>query len=313
MLFKRLKLLKTNHLTLLAGWLIMMVAGCTGATPATETLLPSPAPFTATSLPTLMSTPTLAFIPIITQTSDPALQATARAEAENQLNIIQTSFGAPIRVDLPQGWQVANAALPLSEGVDVGLIAVVPTEQIPEITASAPASATEEADATSGSLGFLPFTIYRGPVTGGMGNITVIWGFRNVTTATPLQEGGAQLFLRGDAIRLLNMALIDPGCNVGIDEDREFIVAGEPAIGAYFASADCPPLPDGSPPLDDIRGWFAITQRENVNFAFYTYTEPVEALDGPAQQELQAIVENLEIDFSLLPSATREATSEVLP
>jgi hypothetical protein len=188
---------------------------------------------------------------------------------------------------------------------------VVPTEQIPELTSSS--LATEEAEVATNGLGFLPFTIYRGPVTGGTGYIALIWGFRNVTTATPLQEGGAQVFLRGDAIRLLNMALIDPGCNIGIDDDREFIVAGEPAIGAYFAAVDCPPLEDGSPALDDIRGWFAITQRENVNFAFYTYTEPVEALDGPAQQELQTMVENLRIDFSLLPGASADSTSEVTP
>jgi hypothetical protein len=289
---------------ILVGWLLVFSA-CSAVSPVTETPLPSP---TASPLPTLQPTPT--DVPLfITATVDTAEQATSQAEGDNVLDIIQVDFGAPIRIDLPEGWQVANAALPLSEGSDVGLIAVVPTEQIPELTASA--VATEEATAMSGSLGFLPFTIYQGPVTGGTGTITVIWGFRNVTTATPLQESGAQIYLRGDAIRLLNMALIDPGCNIGIDEDREFIVAGEPAIGAYFAAVECPPLPDGSPGLDDIRGWFTITQRENVNFAFYTYTEPVEALDGPAQQELQTIVENLEIDFSLLPGASTEPTPEV--
>lgn len=286
------------------GCFTLISAGCTGATtPATQLpAVTSEASATASPLPTLMSTPTLDFLPFITATIDPAAQATAQAEAQNLLDIIQTSFGAPIRIDLPEQWASANAALPLSEGVDVGLIAVVPTEQIPEITASAPA-AEEGVDPASGALGFLPFTIYRGPVTGGVGYIAVIWGFRNVTTAAPFQEGGAQLYLRGDAIRLLNLALLDPGCNVGIDDDREFIIAGEPAIGAYFASVDCPPSFDGSPGLADIRGWFAITQRENVNFAFYTYTEPAEVLDGPAQQELQALVENLEIDFSLLPGA----------
>jgi hypothetical protein len=305
--------LKAAVISLVVGCLGILVSGCAGLNPS-PTLSPSPeATLTASPLPTLMFTPTDEPL-FITATVDPQLQATARAEGDNVLDIIQMNFGAPIRIDLPQGWQVGNAALPLSEGVDVGLVAVIPTEQIPELTASAPA--TEEVDPASGSLGFLPFTIYRGPVTGGTGYITVIWGFRNVTTATPLQEGGAQVFLRGDAIRLLNMAVIDPGCNVGIDEDREFIVSGEPAIGAYFAAVECPPPADGSAPLEDIRGWFAITQRENVNFAFYMYTEPVDALDGPAQQELQTIVENLQIDFSLLPGqsdATAEATSEVAP
>ncbi len=282
-----------------------LLLGCTGTPSETDTSTFTPT-LTATPLPTLMPTPSLSFLPFITETADPAAQATARAEAENILDVIQTGFGAPIRINLPGQWQSADAALPLSDGIDVGLVAVVATEQVPELTASAPVDADPAATATAvtgGSLGFLPFTVYRGPVTGGMGYITVIWGFRNVTTATAFQEGGAQIYLRGDAIRLLNLALLDPGCNVGIDEDREFIVAGEPAIGAYFAAVDCPPLMDGSPGLPDIRGWFAVTQRENVNFAFYMYTEPAEVLNGPAQGELQALVENLEIDFSLLPGA----------
>lgn len=283
----------------LLGCLGLLFAGCTGASSVTDTPPASTPAVTETPLPTLMATPTLSFIPFITATMDPDAQATARAEAENVLDVIRTSFGAPIRIELPAQWQSGNAALPVSDGADVGLIAVVATEQVPELTASAPVNGTEEASA--GSIGFLPFTVYRGPVTGGTGYITVIWGFRNVTTAAPFQEGGAQVYLRGDAIRLLNLTLLDPGCNVGIDDDREFIVAGEPAIGAYFAAVECPPLMDGSPGLPDIRGWFAITQRENVNFAFYMYTEPADALNGPAQQELQALVENLEIDFSLLP------------
>src|SRR5690606_32631706 len=162
----------------LLGCLGLLVAGCTGASSVTDNPPATWTPAaTETPLPTLMSTSTLSFIPFITETISPDAQATARAEAESMLDVIRTSFGAPIRIDLPAQWQSGNAALPVSDGADVGLIAVVATEQVPELTASAPADATEEA-AAAGSMGFLPFTVYRGPVTGGTGYITVIWGFR---------------------------------------------------------------------------------------------------------------------------------------
>src|SRR5690606_23062128 len=121
---------------------------CTGTPSETDTSTFTPT-LTATPLPTLMPTPSLSFLPFITETADPAAQATARAEAENILDVIQTGFGAPIRINLPGQWQSADAALPLSDGIDVGLVAVVATEQVPELTASAPVDADPAATATA--------------------------------------------------------------------------------------------------------------------------------------------------------------------
>jgi hypothetical protein len=187
--------------------------------------------------------------------------------------IIQTDLIAPIRIEIPTTWQAGSAAIPMAEGGGV-----------PELG------------------GMLPFSVYTGPVTGGTGYIVLVWGFRNITTANPGQEAGAQLFLRGDAIRLLNLAVLDPDCNIGIDVDREFVVGTIRAIGAYWASEGCPALPDGTPGLPDARGWFAITRQNDINFSFYVYTEPPDALNGAAQTELQTIMESVVFDFSLLPT-----------
>ncbi|MBC8099780.1 MAG: hypothetical protein H7Y11_10085 [Armatimonadetes bacterium] len=194
--------------------------------------------------------------------------------------LVITDLIAPIRIALPEGWLVGQAVVP------------------DDLPFSGTALQTSEG---VGAFGLLPFTVYKGPVTGGTGYIILVWGFRNVTSVSPGKESGAQLFLRGDGIRLLNVIISDPDCNIGIDVDREFAVGEQVAIGAYWAAIECPALADGTPGLPDSRGWFAVTRQNDLNFAFYVYTEPIVALDGAAQTELQAIMDSVVFDFSLLP------------
>lgn len=147
----------------------------------------------------------------------------------------------------------------------------------------------------------IPFAVYRGAVTGGTGNIVLLWGFPNLlladgpqATITPemLEEG---LWL--DGLRLLRLAIVEPGCNVGTDLRREYSVGGLTAVGTQFAAVDCPELAD-------TRGWFAGLRQFNLNFVFYVYTEPIEAMDS-AQEELQAILDT--VLFTAPPTPTPES------
>jgi len=140
----------------------------------------------------------------------------------------------------------------------------------------------------------VPVAVYSGPVTGGTGTIVLLWGFPNIVSpdsdGEPLQT---DLYL--DGLRLLRMAVVEADCNVGTDLRRDDIVGGLAAVGASFAAVDCPELPD-------TRGWFAGLRQNGLNFVFYNYTDPIEAMDGPAEAELRAILDS--VAFLPVPQAT---------
>lgn len=256
---------------------LLMLAACSGTGVPTGIPIPTS---TLTSVPTLTMTPAPEFITFITETFAPSTPEPTGVVVIDP--VIETDLVVPIRLTLPENWLMANAAIQMPDG--------------------------------GTTLGLLPFSIYRGPVTGGTGYITVVWGFRNITTAQPLQESGAQINLRADGIRLLNLAVLDPGCNIGIDVDREFKIGEGFGAGAYFAAQDCPALPDGTPGLPDTKGWFVVTQQSDaisgidLNFAFYLYTDPATAMDGAALSELQAIMDSVVFDLSLLPTPAPDVT-----
>jgi hypothetical protein len=115
----------------------------------------------------------------------------------------------------------------------------------------------------------------------------------------------------------LNLAVLDPGCNIGVDVDREFKIGAGYGAGAYFAATDCPDLPDGTPRLSDTKGWFVVTQQHDeatgidLNFAFYIYTDPAAAVDGAALGELQTMMDSIVFDLAMLPQPEAE-TPEVI-
>jgi hypothetical protein len=142
----------------------------------------------------------------------------------------------------------------------------------------------------------VPFAFYQGPVTGGVGTIVLLWGFPNLVRANVPPGSDVQPDVWIDATRLLRLAIFEEGCNVGTDLRRNYSVGGMQAVGTQFAAVDCPEL-------GDTRGWFAALRQFNVNFVFYIYTEPITAMDGAAQGELQAILDSVQF---VLPEATHE-------
>jgi hypothetical protein len=269
---------------------MVMLAACVSAPPS-----PTPEPIpTNTAVPTNTPNPTSTSTPppiateeVASATEELAVDGTPVSTIEP---LIVTDLVVPIRIDLPEGWLTGSSAVASEVGEEFIGTALMLDEGL--------------------GVPFLPFTIYRGPVTGGTGYITVVWGFQNITTATYGLQEQAQIDLRGDGVRLLNIAVLEAGCNIGFDVDREFAIGNTLGAGAYFAANNCP-APEGStvrPP--DVKGWFLVTQQNGINFAFYAYTEPGEAMDGEALNELQAIMDSIVFDMSLLPerlAVTEEA------
>ncbi len=244
--------------------LCLWSAACAPAPAPTSTPLPP----SQTPVPTSTSTPeptaTLTFTPQPTLPPQTPSPGVTRIPLEP---LIRTDLSAPLTIDLPETWTVLfEDALPMQEGAGIGM---------------------------------LPFSVYTGPVQGGTGFISVIWAFPNITSCVPeiipgMVGSEPVVNLRSDGLRLLYLAMVEPGCRLGTD-DRTFMVGDREAEGGYFAAEDCPELPD-------VRGWFAALQVENINFAFYVYAEPIQAMDDPAvRAALQAIMDTIRFDMSLLP------------
>jgi len=214
------------------------------------------------------STPT-AIVTLGPSIEPPTLTPTLFVPTDDRIPVtlnpsVLTDLEAPLRIDVPDGWAYASDALmlPGAEGMSV-----------------------------------VPFSLYQGAVTGGQGTIVILWAFENVVPISPSGGGstmGINLF--ADGLRLLLFTVIEPECNFSYDETQTFTVGSLNGQGAYFVADDCP----GG--LPSMRGWFSAMSVNRLNFAFYAYTEPRDALDGPALQELQAILDTVEIDLSLLPT-----------
>ena len=147
-----------------------------------------------------------------------------------------------------------------------------------------------------GELRAVPFSFYTGPVTGGQGFIVMLWDFPNVIGNPFLESGQPNLY--HDGLRYLRLLIVEAECNIGTDVQKIYEVAGREANGTIFSAIDCPDE------LPDTRGWFAGVWEQNVPFLFYAYTDPITAMDGDAQEELQAILDSAVFDLN------REDTGE---
>jgi len=126
---------------------------------------------------------------------------------------------------------------------------------------------------------------YEGPVTGGTGKILIFWAFPNmVDPFTQQGEPIPESDLWSDGLRLFRLAMVDRGCNSGTDLKRTYRIGNLSASGTQFSIIDCPESPN-------TRGWFAGVRVKDINFVFFVYAEPIEAMDT-ADGELQAILDS---------------------
>lgn len=191
--------------------------------------------------------------------------ATAETTPEAAITIeplLDDALQPPITLELPSGWRAGYATLLL-----------------------------EDLDGPRG----VPVAVYSGPVTGGEGTIVLLWGFPNIVSPSNPSGEPLQTDLYLDGLRLLRMAVVEADCNIGTDLRRDDAVGGLAAVGSTFAAVDCPELPD-------TRGWFAGLRQNGLNYLFYTYADPIAAMDGPAEAELRAILDS--VHFLPLPAAT---------
>lgn len=152
-----------------------------------------------------------------------------------------------------------------------------------------------------GELAYVPFALYTGPVTGGTGNIVVLWDY--VSVVNPLDAEFSQPTPWLDGLRLLRTLVVERTCNIGTGPQRTYRVGDREGIGTSFSAVDCDVaniiLPDGMTPtpipdaLPDTRGWFAALNVDGMNMAFYVYTDPIDAMDGSARAELQGILDSI--------------------
>lgn len=137
-----------------------------------------------------------------------------------------------------------------------------------------------------GEVTYVPIALYQGPVTGGEGTIVLVWNFRSITAGNPFQSGVGTPNLYVDGLRLLRSLVFDPRCNIGTDLERDYRVGGLPATGTQYSAVTCPDTPDS-------RGWFAGLNVNGVNFVFYTYTDPIDAMRDNVPADLQAILDSV--------------------
>lgn len=193
----------------------------------------------------------------------PDLDATADPEATEPPLVITVEpllgerVPPPFTVDLPDGWRYGYDTFILSD--------------------------------VDGVIRSIPLAVYTGPVPGGEGVIVLLWGFPNLIGGDLFSGGAVTPDLWSDGLRLLRLAIIEQGCNIGTDLRRNYRIGGREAAGTQFSAVDCPELPD-------TRGWFAGVQEAGVNFVFYAYTDPIDAMTT-GQDALQAILDSVVFEF----------------
>jgi hypothetical protein len=194
-------------------------------------------------------------------------EATSDVDTYTYNPLTNDHIAPPLTMTLPQGWSYAYDAIVLQD-ID--------------------------------GIRPIPFALYKGPVTGGTGTIVLLWGFPNLVKFSGAPPADVQPDVWTDGTRLLRLAIVETGCNVGTDLRRNYSVGGLQAIGTQFAAVNCPQLPD-------TRGWFAALRQFEVNFIFYVYTDPIAAMDGSAPNELQAILDTAQFVMPT-PEVTAAAT-----
>jgi hypothetical protein len=246
------------------------LTACATAPTPTATLVPS---LTPSPIPTLQPSPTdlptvVQNLVIVSATPDPLATPSETPGVVPIEPVTMNGIAPPLTLSLPSDWETLSTNF-LVEDV-VGLMA-------------------------------LPLTVYRGPVTGGTGYIAVLWAFANLSGGNPFQADASQVDLYADGLRLLRLAVLEQGCNIGTDVQRQYTVGGLPSVGTLFSAVTCPEYPD-------TRGWFAGLQVNGLNFLFYMYTDPITAMDA-SRTGLQAILDSV----SFLSEADMRATALSMP
>lgn len=247
---------------------------------------------TATPESTLLPTFTPSDIPTFTPTLAPTS------------NVPTATPGPPTQTPIP------------SPTTEIATIEPLTGEQIPPpLTISLPAGWEYGYDTMAvydfETYRLLPVAVYRGPITGGEGYIILFWGFPSYFYGNPYLDEELEPDLWVDGLRLLNLVVIEPTCTRGTDIIHNYTVGGLPAVGTTFSATDCGDEVYVDPDefvAPDTHGWFAGLQVDGLNFVFYMFGYPIEAMNaGTPFVEMQAILDTVQFrvdEFLLTPAAS---------
>lgn len=178
--------------------------------------------------------------------------------------VANQTVGTPIELALMDGWQIV----------------INDTLLVPDIDA----------------IRTVPFVMYRGPVAGGTGTIALLWGFPSIVSGNMIE---AQMGIATptpnlwtDGLRLLRLAVIENGCTVGTDIERQYTVGGQTGTGTQWSAVNCPELPD-------TRGWFVGVEQFGLSYLFYAYVEPIDPnglteSEQQAREQIQAMLDSVQ-------------------
>lgn len=284
--------------------LLLCLAACSGAPAPTATAAPSPVP----SLTTTGESDVQAAVNGTLTALAPTTQALSTLDTPNPERTFVADFTLtpteaplvitlppttgdkvppPIDISLPQGWK---------SGYDAQVLA----------------------DVEPNKFRIIPVAVYSGPITGGTGTIIIYWGFPNLVTPTTDVMAQAAMGMTlapdvapdlwSDGVRLLRSAVIESDCNIGVDVRRAYRVGLLSAEGTQWSAVSC------KSGLPDTRGWFAGLNEQGVNFVFYVYSDPINAMDTSAG-ELQAILDTVRFHvetMTLTPPSVQSTTAPVV-
>jgi len=151
------------------------------------------------------------------------------------------------------------------------------------------------------------FATFFGPVEGGTGSIVVLWGFSSTATIdrTTGEMNIINFYTQG--LRLFSLLIAEIDCNTSFGDEQQFNIGTYSAIGASITAIDCPEYPN-------LAGWFAGFQVDGVNFLFYVYTEPDEALTTETIDTLQEMLNGVQFNVpEFLATYQAEFTAEATP
>jgi hypothetical protein len=182
----------------------------------------------------------------------------------------------PISIDLPDGWLYGYDTILYNE--------------------------------VDGAVDSVPFALYTGEVSGGIGTIVMVWGYDSVTTGIEFDPNFGVVNPWLDGLRMLRAIIFDPRCNIGTAPRRDYTVGLLPAAGTTFNVVDCPA------DQPDTRGWFAALNVDGINFAFYVYIDPMPPAGTPAEAELQAVLDSVQFRVAEMTISAEqwEATRQAL-
>lgn len=207
-------------------------------------------------------------------TLTPTLTMTPFSASPTPVTVIPTPTRFPVRTSEPGAATESGETMPLLPGVSPPVMVPLPAEW-ETVDLVVPLRTFD------GELHDAPLTIYFGRLAEDVtGFVYLYWGFPSTMDYITLEYNPWS-----DGVQILRGSLVGETCNLGLYDQRAFMVGDYEGVGAYYQASEC----------DDeasTAGWFVSLRVDDVSFVFYTAVEPWDALNE-YQIVLQAILDRV--------------------